>query len=69
MSKIDLIKNRLIDRILVSNDLELLETAERLFVSDKKNEFFHLSSEEIEMLVMSEDDIRYGRIISEDEVD
>ena len=69
MTTIESIKNRLVDRILSSGNEELLEAIENLFVSTQKENITPLSSEQIEMLIMSEQDIKYGKLISESDLD
>lgn len=69
MKAMEDIKNRLIDRILVSDNEKLLEAIENIFLSVQAKEVLTLSSEQIEMLILSEEDIRYGNVISEDELD
>ena len=70
MKSIDAIKNRLIDRILATRNEKLLEAMESIFTStQKEEETVSLNSEQIEMLVMSEQDIKYGKLISENEVE
>ena len=69
MPAIDSVKNRLIDRILVTKNEKLLEAIENIFVSTEKESVFPLQSEQIEMLMMSEEDIKYGRLVSESDLD
>ncbi len=70
MKSIDAVKNRLIDKILATRNEKLLEAIETIFTStQKEKEAVILSSEQIEMLVISEQDIKYGKLISETEVD
>jgi len=69
MTTLDNIKNRLIDRILVTKNEQFLEVIENLFITTQKDETLNLSPEQIEMLQMSEDDIKNGRIISDSEID
>jgi phosphopantetheine adenylyltransferase len=69
MTTLDSIKNRLIDRILTARNEKLLEAIEKIFVSTQKEELVSLSSEQIEMLMMSEQDIKNGNLISESELD
>ena len=65
MTTLDSIKNRLIDKILTTRNEQLLEAIESIFVSTQKEEIISLSSEQIEMLMMSEEDIKYGNLVSE----
>lgn len=69
MKALEEIKNRLIDRILVSNNEKLLEAIESIFLSVQDKELFSLTSEQIEMLILSDEDILYGNFVSEDDLD
>ena len=68
MTTLDTIKNRLIDKILIARNEQFLEAIENIFVSTQKEEVISLSSEQIEMLLMSERDINNGDLISESEL-
>jgi hypothetical protein len=65
MTSIEIVKNRLIDRILVTQNQELLEAVDKLFTSTQREEIFNLSSDQVELLLMSEQDIASGNIVSE----
>lgn len=70
MSTIEMIKTRLIDRIIAAKNEKLLVAIENIFLStQQEEEMSSFSSEQIEMLMLSESDIEYGRLISEDELD
>ena len=69
MTTLDSIKNWLIDKILAARNEQLLEAIENIFVSTQKEEVISLSSEQIEMLMMSEQDIKNGNLVSESELD
>lgn len=69
MNTISNIKTRLIDRILTTNNKNLLIAIENIFVSTQKEEEITLTSEQIEMLLMSEDDISKGDLFSESELE
>ena len=68
MKAIDNIKNSLIDRILATKNEKLLEALNSIFDSTQNEEIISLSSEQIEMLSMSENDIEAGNYISESEL-
>jgi hypothetical protein len=68
MTKMNLLKNRLIDKILVSGNLELLENIDKMLTETQNDNIYVLSSEEIELLMMSDQDIKYGNIISEEDL-
>ena len=69
MTTIDSIKSRLIDRILVTENETFLEAIEKIFISTQKNDLISLSSEQIEMLLMSERDIKDGNLIADSDLD
>ena len=68
MTALENIKNSLIDRILATKNEKLLEAIDRIFASTQTEEVISLSSEQIEMLSMSERDIEAGNFISESEL-
>jgi hypothetical protein len=68
MTALENIKNSLIDRILATKNEKLLEAIDRIFASTQTEEIISLSSEQIEMLSMSERDIETGNFISESEL-
>lgn len=65
MTTLDNIKNRLIDRILVTKNKQLLNAIDIIFNSTQTDEKLALNSHQIEMLMMSENDIEKGNLISE----
>ena len=65
MTGIDSIKNRLIDRILATKNERLLEAINNIFEFTQQDNIVSLSSEQIEMLLMSEKDIENGNLVSE----
>ncbi|MBL7904356.1 MAG: hypothetical protein JNL22_04980 [Bacteroidales bacterium] len=70
MAAIELIKTRLIDKILATKNRKLLEAIDTIFSSALKeeDEILKLSSEQIEMLLMSEEDIKNNNLITETEL-
>jgi len=62
------IKNRLIDRILITKDEKLLNAIDTIFNSTQSDEKFPLDTHQIEMLLMSEQDIIDGNLISAEEL-
>ncbi|MCF6295325.1 MAG: hypothetical protein L3J25_06515 [Flavobacteriaceae bacterium] len=68
MSGLESIKNSLIDRILATKNEKLLNAINNIFESTQKGEVLSLTSEQIEMLLMSEKDIEEGNIVSESDL-
>ena len=68
MKGIEIIKNNLIDRILATRNEKLLLAISNIFESTQTDDIVSLSSEQIEMLLMSEKDIESGNLISESEL-
>ena len=69
MTPLETIKNNLIDHIMATKNEKILRAIENLFESSKSEEIYSLSSQEIEMLSMSEADILNGNLVSEKELD
>ena len=70
MATIDKIRNRVIDKILSIRNKEFLETLDKLISSNEsESDIVKLSVEQKQMLQMSEEDIKYGRLISQEEMD
>jgi len=68
MTPLENIKNRLIDRILVTNNEQLLNAIDTIMSSAKIDETLVLNSFQREMLQMSESDIANGKLISEEDL-
>ena len=68
MNALENIKNSLIDKILATRNEQLLEAIKSIFDSTQAEEIIALSTEQIEMLSMSEDDIENGKLVSESEL-
>jgi dihydrofolate reductase len=68
MTALENIKNRLIDRILVTKNEQLLNAIDSIFNSTQTDEKLSLNSHQIEMLMMSENDIEQGNLISESDL-
>ena len=69
MTGLENIKNNLIDRILATKNEKLLKAISNIFDSTQRKEIMSLTSEQIEMLVMSEKDIENENFVSESELD
>lgn len=70
MNTVDLLRDRLIDKLLTIHDKELLEAPDKILVSKTATlEKVKISPAQRRMLEMSEDDIKHGRIISQEEMD
>ena len=70
MAAVDKVRNGLIDKILAIRNIEILEALDKIISSSPLDkEVVELSSEQQEMLQMSEDDIKNGRLISQDQMD
>jgi len=69
MNTLDSLKNNLINRITATENEKLLATIISIFEVTKSEEKTYFTSEQLEMLKMSEDDIKYGHLYSQKEVD
>ena len=68
MTPLENVKNRLIDKILLTKNEELLNAIDTIFNSTQVDNKLNLNSYQIEMLMMSETDIEQGKLISETEL-
>ena len=68
MNALENIKNSLIDRILATRNERLLDAIKNIFDSTQSEDIIALSTEQIEMLSMSEKDIEDGKLVSESEL-
>lgn len=67
---VETIRNGLIDKIMSIQNREFLEALDILISSGKpESEIVYLSDEQSEMLEMSVQDIKYGRLISQEAMD
>lgn len=70
MAQIDAIRNGIIDKLLAISDKEYLTAIFKLLdSSDKTNHPISLSSEQKLMLELSENDLKEGKIITQEELD
>ena len=69
MKSIDIIKNNLIDKILTIRNQDVLTALDKLIDSSSTTMNVELSEEQKLMLLMSEEDIKAGRLIPQDELD
>jgi len=67
MATVDKIRTRLIDKILSIRNKDFLEALDKLISSSKsESEIVELTIEQKAMLEMSENDIKTGKLISQD---
>ncbi len=69
MESIDIIKKRLIRQIQSSDNENFLRELERLLHRKKTEDIIHLSSEQIEILLLGEKDIMEGKVVSESDME
>lgn len=70
MTTVDKIRNKLIDKILTIKNKEFLMALDNLISSSAAdNEILELTAEQKVMLEMSEEDIKNGRLISQEAMD
>jgi hypothetical protein len=70
MTKVDKIRSELIDKILTIRNIDFLLALDSLISSSKTNtDVVELTTEQKEMLEMSESDIVNGRLISQEAMD
>ena len=65
MKAIDIVRNRLIDKIMVTDNEQLLNAIDNIFNSTQSKDKINLDSHQIELLAMSDNDIKIGNLVSE----
>ncbi|MCB0480875.1 MAG: hypothetical protein KDC83_05550 [Flavobacteriales bacterium] len=68
MATVDNIRNSLISKLLTIRDKDILNAIDKLVSVSAKNSKVELTPAQIEMLEMSEEDIKNGNVISQDEL-
>lgn len=70
MENIDTLRNKLVEKIFLTKNVNLLEAIDKIFNSTEtsKENKFQLSSDQKEMISLAEDDIKYNRIISDEDL-
>ncbi|AWH74946.1 hypothetical protein DCS32_12465 [Dokdonia sp. Dokd-P16] len=70
MATVDKIRSKLIDKILSIQNKDFLVALDNIISSSSaENNIVELTDEQKEMLEMSEADIKYGRLISQEAMD
>lgn len=70
MATVDNVRNKLIAKILAIKNLDFLEALDKLITSSSSDaDLIELTSEQKAMLAMSEEDIKEGKLISQDAMD
>ena len=70
MTAVDKIRNGLIDKILSIQNKDFLEALDKLITtSSSESKIVKLTDEQIKMLEMSEQDIKNGKLISQEAID
>lgn len=68
MKTLESLKSRLIDKIMLAKNEELLVAIETIMKSTETNERLQLDSHQIEMALLSKEDIENGNLISESDL-
>lgn len=70
MENIEILRSRLVQRIFSTQNTNLLQAIENIFSSTEniENEKYILSESQKAMLMVAEEDIKYGRTISDEEL-
>ena len=70
MENLDGLRSRLVQKIFVTKNIELLDALDKIFSSTENDSElkFKLSETQKEMLLMAEDDIKYGRTLTDEEL-
>ena len=72
MENIETLRSKLVEKIFSTRNINLLQAIDDIFSSlktkDEENEVLVFSDSQKEMLLLSEEDIKYGRTITDEEL-
>ena len=72
MENIETLRSKLVEKIFSTRNINLLQAIDDIFSSlktkDEENEVIVFSDSQKEMLLLSEEDIKYGRTITDEEL-
>ena len=70
MENLDVLRSRLVQKIFLTKNIDLLDALDKIFSSTENDSElkFKLSETQKEMLLMAEDDIKYGRTLTDEEL-
>lgn len=71
MENIEALRTKLVERIFSTKNVNFLQAIENLFLSVEHQEHsdkYILSENQKELILLAEEDIKYGRTISDDEL-
>jgi len=71
MENIEVLRSKLVERIFSTKNVDFLQAIENLFLSvqpEEESDKYILSETQKEMILMAEEDIKYGRTISDEEL-
>ena len=70
METIDTLRNNLVEKIFLTRNIKLLDAIDKIFSSTEPEleNKFQLSSTQNEMLFLAEEDIKYERVISDEDL-
>ena len=70
MENLEILRSRLVEKIFSTHNINLLKAIDDIFssVPNEKNDNYLFSDSQKEMLLLAEEDIKYGRTISDEEL-
>jgi len=70
MADLEVLRSRLVEKIFSTKNSSLLEAIDKIFSSTEKEESeIELSDSHLKLLKIAEEDIKYGRVMTENELD
>lgn len=70
MENLEVLRSRLVEKIFSTQNVNLLKAVEDIFssIQNGENEAYLFSDSQKEMLLIAEEDIKYGRTISDEDL-
>ncbi|QOW09648.1 hypothetical protein Q73A0000_04335 [Kaistella flava (ex Peng et al. 2021)] len=70
MENLDVLRSRLVQKIFLTKNIDLLDALDKIFSSTENDteQKFQLSATQKEILLLAEEDIKYGRTLTDAEL-
>lgn len=68
MENLESLRAHLVQKIFSTDNINLLEAINKIFTSTEEEKEYTLSENQKKLLLLAEEDIKYGRVLSDEEL-
>jgi len=68
MENLESLRTHLVQKIFSTDNINLLEAINKIFTSTEEEKEYTLSENQKKLLLLAEEDIKYGRVLSDEEL-